>query len=350
MTERIKVLVVDDSPTARELLIHILTSDPKIQVIGAESCGDKAIEATKQLKPDVITMDIHMPGMDGFETTRKIMEMSPVPIVIVTGSVTAKEVSMAMRAMEAGALAVIQKPGGIGHPGYEAEASEFVQTVKLISEVKVVRRWVRRTVQHENVKLKAQTDFKLVAIGASTGGPQVIQTILSNLPKNFPVPVLIVQHMVAGFIAGFVEWLNQTSSLPVHVARHDEHIQAGHAYVAPDGTQMKIKSDGKVSLMNDVSENGLCPSVSYLFSSAAYEFGKNAVGILLTGMGRDGAKELKLMKEAGAITIAQDKESSVIHGMPGEAIRLDAAVYVFPPEKIVAALVSLVNNRKGVSI
>jgi len=344
---QIKVLVVDDSPVVRELLIHILSSDPEIEIIGTASNGEEAIVTTKHLSPDVITMDIHMPKMDGYEATRRIMETCPVPIVIVTGSANAEEVSMAMRVIEAGALAVVQKQKGSGHPDFQVEVSRFIQTVKLMSAVKVVRRRafpIREANQPVQVKLERPSEIQLVAIGTSTGGPPVLQTILSKLPKNFPVPVLIVQHMAAGFIEGFVDWLGQTSSLPVHVAIHGEYILPGHVYLAPDGFQMKPDRYGRISLARSENMNGLCPSVSYLFRSVSEVFGKNAVGVLLTGMGKDGAEELKLMKEKGAITIAQDKESSVVHGMPGEAIKLDAAMYVLAPGKIAEVLSVLVNN------
>lgn len=348
MEPQIKVLVVDDSQVARELFIHILSSDPRIQIIGTASNGEEAIVATKHLSPDVITMDIHMPEMDGYEATRRIMETHPTPIVIVTGSADAKKISIEMQVIEAGALAVVQKPKGLGHPDDQAGVTRFIQTVKLMSEVKVVRRRafpIREIVQPAQVKLELPSEIQLVAIGASTGGPPVLKTILSKLPRNFPTPVLIVQHMTAGFREGFVEWLRQTSSLPIHIAIHGESLLPGHVYLAPDGFQMKPDRFGRISLATDETKNGLCPSVSYLFCSVADVFGKNAVGILLTGMGKDGAEELKLMKEKGAITIAQDKESSVVHGMPGEAIKLDAAMYVLTPEKIAAVLSGLANNK-----
>jgi len=277
------------------------------------------------------------------------METHPLPIVIVTGVSWAKEVSMAMKAMEAGALAVVLKPRGVGHPDYEPEAAKLVQTVKLMSEVRVVRQWARyrqeaQVLTKTKVKLNRAAEIKMVAIGASTGGPPAIQKILSRLPRDFPVPVFIVQHIAEGFIQGFVEWLGQTSPLPVHVALHGEYFLPGHVYIAPDGLHMKVKMDGRIWLSSNQHENGLRPSVSVLFHSVAEEFGKNAVGVLLTGMGKDGAKELKLMKEKGATTIVQDKESSVIHGMPGEAINLDAAIYVLSLEKIAGALADLVNN------
>ncbi|MEX1109471.1 MAG: CheB methylesterase domain-containing protein, partial [Dongiaceae bacterium] len=224
--------------------------------------------------------------------------------------------------------------------------------VKLMSEVKVVRRWSRAR-REAAVARPAQARFdpapgkvKVVALGASTGGPLVLQTILSQLPKDFAAPVLIVQHMAAGFVRGFIEWLAQSSRLPIHLAAHAEQILPGHIYVAPDEFQMKIERGGKIALTKDQPENGLRPSVSYLFRSVAEAYGSDVVAGLLTGMGRDGAEELKLLKDKGAITFAQDKASSVVHGMPGEAIKLDAATFVLPPEKIAATLAGLAKNAK----
>jgi len=348
----IKVLVVEDSPVVREFLVHILGADPDIQVIGTANDGEQALEAVARKRPDVITMDIHMPKLDGLEATRRIMETHPTPIVIVSGSTDPREVATTFRAMEAGAVAVLRRPAGIGHPEHEATASELVQTVKLMSEVKVIKRWPKVGRQPEVARpaeaQRAQVEgkVKVIAIGASTGGPPVLQTILAALPDDFPVPVLIVQHMAAGFTQGFVQWLAQTSSLPVHLATHDEYIRPGHVYVAPDEFQMRVERSGKIVLTKDEPENGLRPSVSYLLRSVAEVYGRDAVAGLLTGMGRDGAEELKLLRDRGATTFAQDKESSVVHGMPGEAIKLDAASLVLPPEKIAAVLTNLAQNRK----
>lgn len=348
----IRVLVVEDSPVVREFLVHVLSSDPAIEVIATASNGEEALNAVKEIKPDLITMDIHMPKMNGLEATRRIMETHPTPIVIVSGSSNAREVATTFHAMEAGAVAFADRPKGIGHPDHEATAKELVQTVKLMAEIKVVRRWARLrrdavvTAVRPPVEVRpAPAEINMVAMGASTGGPLVLQMILSGLPRDNSVPVLIVQHMAAGFIQGFVDWLAPTSALPIHVAKPGEQIRPGHAYVAPDGFQMKVEMGGRLSLTEDEPENGHRPSVGYLFRSVARIYGPKAVGVLLTGMGKDGAEGLKEIKDQGAVTIAQDEDSSVVHGMPGEAIRLEAATYVLPPSRIAAALANLVNKR-----
>jgi two-component system chemotaxis response regulator CheB len=310
----------------------------------------------ERIKPDVITMDVHMPKMNGFETTRRIMETHPTPIIIVSGTLDVAETASVFRAIEAGALAVLPRPSGIGHPEHEQSAADFVRTVKLMSEVKVVRRWPQlragRTPPAASLSAQiehrtAPTEIRLIAIGASTGGPPALRMILSGLPKDFPLPILIVQHIAAGFTQGFVEWLAQSSNLPVQLPVHGQQVVRGRVYVAPDGFHMTVASDGRIWLNSDEPENGLRPSVSCLFRSVAKAYGQSAIGVLLTGMGKDGAWELRLMKEQGAVTIAQDKETSVVHGMPGEAIRLGGATYVLPPEKISMMLTSLVARVCG---
>lgn len=342
----IKVLIVEDSRVVQEFLAHILSSDPAIRVVGFANDGAEALAAVQRKRPDVITMDIHMPKVDGFEATLAIMETVPTPIVIVSGSASAKEVSSTFRAMEAGALAVVFRPPGIGHPEHEARSRELIRTVKLMSEVKVVRRFPRAAKARMAVSLAA-TGIQIVAIGASTGGPVVIKNILSGLPRDLAVSVLIVQHMAAGFADGFVEWLAGTSRFPLHIPGHREQIMTGHGYVAPDGYHMGVEGGPRIVLSNRATENGLRPSVAYLFRSVAQVLGPRAVGVLLTGMGKDGAAELKLMRDKGAITIAQDRESSIVHGMPGEAIALGGAAHVLPAEKIADALITLVTRRYG---
>jgi two-component system chemotaxis response regulator CheB len=350
----IRVLVVEDSPTVREFLLQILRSDSEIEVVGTADTGEEALEAVERTRPDVITMDVHMPKMNGFDATRRIMETHPTPIVIVSGTVDMADAAKAFQAIEAGAVAVLQRPCGMGHPALQKSAAELLRTVKSMSEVKVIRRWPRarsaeippdNSVGKEFRRKAAQTQVSLVAVGASTGGPPVLQAILAALPGEFSVPVLIVQHIAPGFTQGFADWLAESSSLPVQIPAHGQAVLPGHVYVAPDGLHMAVGSQGRIHLNTDEPENGLRPSVSHLFRSVAYAYGSRAVGVLLTGMGKDGAWELKLMREQGAVTIVQDKETSVVHGMPGEAIKVGGATYVLPPEKIRIALTNLASGN-----
>jgi len=340
----IRVLIVDDSKVQQEFLAHLLSSDPDIQVVGFAGSGYEAIELVRIKKPDVITMDIHMPGMDGYETTRTIMETVPTPIVIVSGSVKSKEVAGTFKSLEAGAIAVVLCPPGFEHPQFTTCRKELIQTVKLMSEVKVVKRFPHsRKEQIKPIRLVQtfENDIKriqVVAIGASTGGPLALQIILSKLPQDLPVPVLIVQHIATGFVKGFKEWLSATSGIKLKIAEDGESISAGIGYIAPDNFHMGISRGNKINLSNQPPENGLKPSVSYLFRSVAQIIGPNALGVLLTGMGKDGADELKVMKEKGALTLVQNQESSVVFGMPGEALRIGAADQALSPERIAEIL------------
>lgn len=349
----IRVLIVEDSKVEQQLLVHILGGDPLITVVGIAEDGEKALVALEQLKPDVITMDIHMPRLNGFDTTRRIMESTPLPIVIVSGSYLADDVDKTFRALEAGALAIVRKPVGVGHAGYPHDAAELIRTVKMMSEIKVVKRWPRlrrepplapatvsRVIKPEKVRV--------VAIGASTGGPAVIQEIFAALPKDLAVPVLVVQHMATGFLENFVKWLTSTTGFPSHLASHGETLRPGHAYFAPDGHHLLVGKDLRIVLSAESPENGLRPAVARLFRSVAESYGENALGILLTGMGRDGADDLKLLHSKGAVTIAQDRKSSIIFGMPGEAIRLDAADFILPPERISQLLAQLGRGKNQI--
>jgi two-component system chemotaxis response regulator CheB len=344
----IKVLVVDDSPVVRDLLKHILTLENEMVVIGEAKDGQEAVEFVERNKPDVITMDINMPRLNGFDATRQIMQKNPVPIVIVTASWDPSDLNKAWQAMEAGAVAAVEKPRYSTEENYRNNSKNIVDTVRLMSQVKVVRRWPKRKVAVTEVsadrtesRLSAPR-YEIVAIGASTGGPPVIKELLETLPENFSAPIAIVQHIARNFTAGLVEWLDRSTALKVRVAKNRESLEAGTVYVAPDGFQMKVDLSSHIILTDDPPENGLKPSVSYLFRSVADIFGKKAVGILLTGMGKDGANELRTLKDKGAITIAQDKETSVIHGMPGEAIKIGGATHIAAPDRIVGLLMRLI--------
>lgn len=350
---KVKVLVVEDSSVMQALLVRLLSSDEQIEVIGTARNGRDALEFISRKAPDVILMDIQMPEMDGFEATRRIMETRPVPIVMCSGSTNLRETMTAFRSMEAGAVACIAKPVGHEHKNFDATAAHLLQTVKLMSEVKVVRRWSHSRRAKASAAEAASPPsspkaarIELIGIGASTGGPPVLQTILTGLPKDFAVPILIVQHIAAGFLPGLAEWLNQTTGVKVHIAAYGIQPLPGHVYLAPDDFHLSVCAGGQMMLTKEGPENGLRPAVSHLFASLADVLGPSAMGVLLTGMGKDGAEQLKRMKDRGATTIVQDRESSVVHGMPGEAIALGAATYVLPADKIASAMVATVDQQR----
>lgn len=356
----IKLLVVDDSPVVRELLESVFSKDPDIQVMDAVASGHEAIAAIEKNRPDVITMDINMPGMDGIETTRHIMNTAPIPIVILTSSNIEESVT-AFRAVEAGALVVLAKPVGPGHADYQKELLRLRQTVKLMSEIKLVTRKgdSRRVIANTSVDNDVATcgaaehdrPINVIAMGASTGGPQALHTILTALPADLPVPIVIVQHIASGFLPGLVEWLSRSCSLSVRIAQHGELLQPGHVYFACDNWQMAVRQGGIVQLETGAPEFSHRPSVTWLLRSVARTYGPSAIGVLLTGMGRDGADGLKDMKEARAFTIAQDERTSTIYGMPAEAVKLGAASCVLPlegiAEKILGKLERLQSGMVG---
>ncbi len=342
----IKVLIVDDSQTVRFILSEILISDPDIQLIGVAGNGEEALSILERKKPDIITMDINMPGINGFDLTRKIMENAPVPIVIVSSYCNPEDAQMTFKAMEAGAVGILEKPS-IELKNTEEMKKKFISTLKLMSEIKVIKRWSRREKEipvyryEPSLKFK-NSQIKVIAIGSSIGGPFVLRTLLSGLSNSVDVPLFIVQHIARGFIEGMVEWLKSDIKLPVHLASHGIRPEGGHIYFAPDDFQMEVGTDGLISLRKAVTGEHICPSVSSLFRSVSHVYGSASIGILLTGMGTDGSTELKLMKDKGAITIAQDKESSVVHGMPGEAIKLGGATYILPPGDMAPLIMKLI--------
>jgi two-component system chemotaxis response regulator CheB len=350
----IKVLIVEDSRVVSEYLHYIFSSQLDMQVIGNVSNGKAAIDFIQHQKPDVITMDIDMPVMDGLEATRIIMSTIPIPILIVTGSRNANDTSTSIEALAAGALTVMEKPVGIGHPR-EAELSKnLINMVRLMAEVTVITRKLKPRKSIPNISPvsfpKELTGLmsppQIIAIGVSSGGPQALQIIFSGITVKFPIPIVVVQHITDGFLDSFINWLGNEINLPVHIAQNGENLQPGHIYFAPNGFQMSILKTGKIMLEKDMLKNGFNPSVAHLFTTVAHEFGNNAIGIILTGMGSDGSKELKLLLDKGAVTIAQNKESALIHGMPGVAINYGSAKYVMSTEEISVLLSGIERNFK----
>ncbi|MBC2713884.1 MAG: chemotaxis-specific protein-glutamate methyltransferase CheB [Desulfobacteraceae bacterium] len=338
----IKVLIVDDSLTTREYLKHIIDSNPRLQIAGEAKDGEEALKKAETAKPNVIIMDIQMPGMNGYEATRAIMEKCPVPIIIHSALVAPEQTENIFKSMKVGAVAVSQKPPGLGHPESKQLVEKLLRTVKLMSEVKVVRllkqkEKIPQTKPDHKKKLlndAAKPSTGIIAIGASTGGPPVLQTILSNLNNDFTIPIVIVQHIANGFLEGMLDWLSKTTHLTLKIPKTGEPVKNGHVYFAPEDHHIDITPSRVFRIYKiDAHENFKRP-ISHLFSSVAKICKENATGVLLTGMGNDGAIGLKEMKAHGAITLAQDKESSVVFGMPGEAIKINAATYVLNPTDI----------------
>lgn len=324
----IRVLVAEDSVTVRELLVAILESDPDIQVVGQAKNGVEAIELTERLKPDIVTMDVHMPQMDGFEATKEIMARAPTPIIIVSSSISGSEVEMSLNAMRAGALMVVAKPDNPKSSDFDGRQGQLVQMVKALSQVKVVRRWTDRSARQEREpalpsqrpRRIAGAPARIVAIASSTGGPAALQRILLDLPGDFPAPILVVQHIALGFAAGLADWLNASCGLRVKVAEHGERALKRTVFLAPDDRHIGVSADGRVTVVEAPPVAGFRPSGTYLFESAANAYGAAVAAVILTGMGRDGVDGLRAVKAAGGRVLAQDQETCVVYGMPREAV------------------------------
>lgn len=328
----IRVLIVEDSPLMQQLLAHILTQDPQFQIVGRADDADSAIDAVENFQPDVITMDIQIKRANGLELTRRIMQTIPVPIVVISSSCKPDDTQFAMEVMEAGALAAVPKPPSMNHPDFAKTAANIRQIVKDMAAVPVVKR--RALITHTKLPVmkvaKPESLYSSLAIGASTGGPPAVQALLKELSPRLPVPVLLVQHIYPGFANGLVEWLSMVTPWKIKLIDNNTRALPGTVYLCENGYQMGMRSDGVIEVTQENS--GLhCPSVSHLFASVASAHGAKAIGIILSGMGNDGAQELKLMRDKGALTIAQDQSSSMVYGMPGEAAKLNAAEHILSP-------------------
>lgn len=341
----IRTLVVDDSAVSRQSIKNILESDPELKVVGFAKNGLEAIQQAGKVKPDVITMDIYMPKLDGFEATKEIMRLSPTPIVVVSASVDTDEMKISFKAIQAGALALVEKPGSINSLNYQAIKENLVTTVKIMSAVKVIRRWqsgnrIEKLILPKEINQTQRA--KIVAIGSSTGGPAALSVILKQLPKNFQIPVVIVQHITAGFGRAFADWLSGECHQNIRIASHCEKIKPGDIIIAPDDTHLGVDESGRVFLSNEVSFNHHRPSVNYLFNTVAKVYGPKAIGVILTGMGDDGVAGIKMIKASGGHTIAQDEASSVVYGMPKAAIEAGAIDKIVPVDKIMKTILGFI--------
>ncbi|MEW6574601.1 MAG: chemotaxis response regulator protein-glutamate methylesterase [Bacillota bacterium] len=348
---RIKVLVVDDSALVRDILAQGLAMDREIEVVGVAGDPYAARDKIIKLRPDVLTLDIEMPRMDGVEFLRRLMPQYPLPVVVVS-ALTKKGSALTIAAFEAGAVDVVTKPSVDIARGLSAMLGELRTKVKIaaatnVSAWKANRRSVPEPVKIENKALAESTD-KVIAIGASTGGTEAIRRILRVFPATVP-GVVVVQHMPAGFTRHFAESLNEVCMMEVKEAQTGDRVMPGRALIAPGDRHMKVRRSGGIYLVDcQTGEKvcGHCPSVEVLFQSVAQQVGPNAIGVILTGMGSDGADGLLAMRRAGARTIAQDEATSVVFGMPKVAYERGGAEFLLPLNAIPKTIIDLLAGER----
>ncbi len=338
----IRVLVVDDSLVARDLLAQILSSDPEIEVVGLAHDGAEGVEMVKSLRPDLVTMDIHMPRMDGLAATEQIMAYTPTPILVVSSSVHGEGMGRAFDALSAGALEVVKKPEPRDWADLERMGRDIIRKVKVLSRVKVITHMRGKRVGpdspvYPSTESLLASSRSLVAIGSSTGGPTALLAVLGGLRADFPLPIVVAQHIADGFVPGLVSWLDGSCAIKVVQATDGEDLVSGRVYVSPTGINTEVF--GNRIHFTKLREGQLyIPSADNLFESVARTCKERGVGVLLTGMGADGALGLKSLFDAGGFTIAQDEQTSTVFGMPKSAIEAGAARKVLPVQDIGAEL------------
>ena len=331
----VRVLVADDSDLFRELLAQVITADPGFEVVASAADGNEAARLARALKPDVITMDINMPDADGFSGIARIMAETPTPILVLTVN---PEETVGFRALSLGALDILEKPRA------DADLEDYGTTLRsrlrLLAGVRVIRH-LRGLRAQRPAQVRPGVRSDVVVVGASLGGPRALASLLRALPGGFGAPVLVVQHIADGFTEGLANWLDQETELEVRTARDGDALHPGAVLLAPTGWHLTV-TRGYARLSDEPAVDSFKPSVTPLFRSAAEAYGSRVCGVILTGMGRDGADGLKAVKRAGGHTIAQDEASSAVFGMPRAAIESGAVDRVLPLEEIARALQELV--------
>lgn len=356
MPKKVSVMVVDDSPLCRQLIVDALGRDPDIEVVAQAGNGQEAYDRALAVRPQVITMDVDMPVLDGLSATERIMAEHPTPILVLTADPRNQAPELTHRALAVGALALQVKPALDAGP----EAWNLAREVKLLSTVKVIRhlRGGRKAGPTSSPGLAAvapaaeaagtfaASPVGLVAIASSTGGPQVVQKLLAELPKDYPAPLVLVQHINAAFSESLVGWLAATSRLQVRVAKDGDLLTPGTVLIAPSDAHLVIPARGRVALQKGPAKDGHLPSASLLLESAARAYGRRAVGCVLTGMGNDGVDGVAAIRGAGGKTVAQSQESSVVFGMPGAAIARGVIDHVVHGDDLARALVRLAQGKE----
>jgi len=328
---KIRVLIAEDSDAMRTTLEKLLGLDPRIDVIGSARDGVEAVELAKSLRPDLITMDVQMPRLDGVEATSRIMSECPVRILVVSAYADDSQIDLSFRAIAAGALEVISKPASANANELRTWAKYVCDTIVLMAEVPIITRSSRRT---KTTLTEPRVD--IVGIVASTGGPLALAKLFAVLPAELPVPILVAQHIAEGFTEGMVRWLAKTTKLVVAVARDGAVAKPGHVYFPPDNHDLEITAQQTVR--TPAAAERYAPSGDLLLASLARQYRGRSLGVVLTGMGEDGAIGLRAMRDAGAITLAQSQESCVVFGMPQAAVRAGATTDLRSLEGLAAGI------------
>jgi two-component system chemotaxis response regulator CheB len=357
--KKIRVLIVEDSQTIRELLERIVGHDPRLEIAASVGSAEEALRILARVSPDVISMDIRLPGMNGLEATRRIMTERPTPIVVVAASVESEELQITMNALQAGALAVLEKPAGSRSGGYEALAERLATQLAIMSEVKLVRRRIAstdtRATHQDAIAAKPRErragsgpgDYRMMGIVCSTGGPGALVKLLSGLGTGFPLPIALVQHITGSFLRSFASWLESASPFPVTIVGDRMGPLPGRVYLAPPDRHLRVD---RGNLLSDGGDPvcGQRPSGTVLFESMATSLGASALGILLTGMGEDGAEGLLEIRNRGGHTIAEHESTAVVYGMPCEAVRLGAVCESLPLPAIAPRILDLTLSMQEV--
>ncbi|MEO9959218.1 MAG: chemotaxis-specific protein-glutamate methyltransferase CheB [Alphaproteobacteria bacterium] len=352
----IRVMIVEDERVVRLLLEHIIGDDPRLEVVASVGSGEEALETLPKVKPDVISLDIRLPGINGFEVTRRVMSEHPTPIVVVSASVQAEDLRISMNALRAGALSVVEKPVGVTSSAYSEMADRLCRNLMLMSDVRIVRQRNQSPQARKPVAVRPppsscssnERDYRLLGLVASTGGPNALVEVLKCLGPEYPLPIALVQHITASFLEGFAAWLSEVSRFKVEIVSSPADMVPGCIYLAPADRHLEVIGHRAIAV-DAPKVSSQRPSGTVLFRSMARTVARRGIGVLLTGMGDDGAEGLLALREAGGHTIAENEATAVVYGMPKAAFNLGAVEEQLPLHKIGPRLKNLTDSVRVLS-